>query len=61
MLPVFNPLCTEEARKLKLLPIPTVMKHVNTVEDRRAGGNEMKMTGDDSDRTRIQFKKSKVP
>jgi hypothetical protein len=31
--PVFNPLCTEKARKLKLLPIPTVMKHINTVED----------------------------
>jgi hypothetical protein len=26
-------LCIEEARKLKLLPIPTVMKRVNAVED----------------------------
>jgi hypothetical protein len=31
--PAFNPLRTEEARKLKLLPIPTVMKRVNAVED----------------------------
>ncbi len=27
------PLSTEESRKLKLLPIPTVMKHINAVED----------------------------
>jgi hypothetical protein len=31
--PAFNPLCTEETRKLKLLPIPTVMKNINVVED----------------------------
>ncbi len=31
--PVFNHLHTEEVRKLKLLPIPTVAQHVNTVED----------------------------
>jgi hypothetical protein len=27
--PAFNPLRTEEARKLRLVPIPTVMKRVN--------------------------------
>ena len=31
--PTFNPLCTEEARKLKLFPIPTVIKRVNAVKD----------------------------
>ncbi len=31
--PAFNPLRIEEARKLKLLPIPTVMKRMNAVED----------------------------
>ncbi len=31
--PLFNPLLTEEARKLKLLPIPTVMNRINVVED----------------------------
>jgi hypothetical protein len=31
--PVFNPLRTEEARKLNLLPIPTVMKSINAVDD----------------------------
>jgi hypothetical protein len=31
--PEFNPLRTEEDRKLKLLPIPTVMKRINAVED----------------------------
>jgi hypothetical protein len=30
---VFNPWLTEEDRKLKLLPIPTVMKRINAVED----------------------------
>ena len=31
--PTFNPLCTEEARKLKLFPISTVIKRVNAVKD----------------------------
>jgi hypothetical protein len=30
--PVFNPLHTEEARKLNLLPIQKVVQRVNTVE-----------------------------
>jgi hypothetical protein len=48
--PVFNPLCIEETRKLKLRPIPTVMKRINAVEDdadeqilEQLGENEVEM------------------
>ena len=51
--PVFNPFRTEEARKLKFLPIPTVMKHINAVEDdadeqilEQLGENEVEMRQD---------------
>ncbi len=52
--PAFNPLHTEEGRKLKLLPIPTVMKRINDVDDdadeqihEQLGENEVEMRQDE--------------
>jgi hypothetical protein len=62
--PVFNPLHTEEVRKLKLLPIPTVMTHlklVNDVEDdsdeqilEQLGENEVEMRQDEDPVQEVQ-------
>jgi hypothetical protein len=59
--PAFNPLCIEEARKLKLLPIPTVMKRVNAVEDdayeqilEQLGENEVEMRQDEDPVQEVQ-------
>jgi hypothetical protein len=59
--PVFNPLRTDEARKLKLLPIPTVMKRINVVEDdtdeqilEQLGENEVEMKQDEDPVQEVQ-------
>ena len=59
--PAFNPLRTEEARKLKLLPIPTVMKRINAVEDDadeqildQLGENEVEMRQDEDPVQEVQ-------
>ena len=60
--PVFNPLRTEEeGRKLKLLPIPIVLKSVNTVEDdtdeqilEQLGENEVEMRQDEDSVQEVQ-------
>ena len=59
--PAFNPLRTEEARMLKLLPIPTVMKRINAVEDdadeqflEQLGENEVEMRQDEDPVQEVQ-------
>jgi hypothetical protein len=58
---VFNPLRTEEVRKLKVLPIPTVMKRINAVEDdadeqilEQLGENEVEMRQDEDPVQEVQ-------
>jgi hypothetical protein len=59
--PVFNPLRTEETRKLNLLPIPIVMKRINAVEDdadeqilEQLGENEVEMRQDEDPVQEVQ-------
>ncbi len=59
--PGFNPLYTKEDTKLRLLPIPTIVKRVNDVEDdtdekilKQMGENEVEMRQDEDPVQEVQ-------